>query len=59
MTDIPPDFSLIGHYAKSLADDLLFTLMSETVYHQCIEMGFETITTSDTPFPGFSEGEFD
>ncbi|RUS63663.1 hypothetical protein EGN72_03200 [Pseudorhodobacter sp. E13] len=58
-SDIAPDFSLIGHYAKSLADDLLFTRMSEAVYHQCIEMGFETITPSDTPFPAFSEGEFD
>lgn len=58
-TNTAPDFHKIGQYAKSLADDVLFTRMSEAAYHQCIEMGFEIIAPSDMPFPAFSEDEFD
>ena len=57
MTELPY-FPSIGRYAKSLADDLLFTRMAEAVFNSSIELGYAVSTKTSSVPPAFTEEEF-
>ncbi|RUS65193.1 hypothetical protein EGN72_01020 [Pseudorhodobacter sp. E13] len=57
MTD-SPDFSSVGRYAKSLADDLLFTRMAEAIFSACEDIGFITQADLSPVPPTMTDEEF-
>lgn len=53
-----PDFASIGRYAKSLADDLLFTRMAEVTFSACKDIGLVTQAEASPVPPMLTDEEF-